>query len=143
MKKVLLPVAMACLLLLVSCRNSEAYEFLNPTHEIAEITIVNILFGENCDLIEAEIKKIEDTSTFLKDFQKVNCYTYFGDPIGVTPEGVEDTVIKISYANGEYELINWNGQSKYTAEKGFNYYAGYSTFDEQQFESLMAKNLLE
>ena len=69
------------------------------------------------------------------------CYTYYGDPTGVTPEGVSDTVIKISYVNEEYELINWTGQAKCTTENGFRYYAGYNVFDENQFEALIEKHL--
>lgn len=68
-------------------------------------------------------------------------YTWFGDPIPATSEGVEDTVIKIVYENGEYELINWKGQSRYLAERGLKYYAGYRVFEEQQFETLI-KNIL-
>ena len=75
----------------------------------------------------------------VNDFKDVNCYTYFGDPTGVVVEGEEDTVIKVSYQNGEYELINWRGQAEDTLEKDFSFYAGFSVFDEEQFEDLLMK----
>ena len=119
------------------CRFPETYNFKHPTDDIIEISIVELSFGENGKLIETKIRQIADTESFLADFKKIECYMYFGDPLGVTPEGVEDTVIKITYENGEYELINWKGQAEYTSEKGLIYYAGYCVFDEKQFESLL------
>lgn len=141
MKKSYLIFAIFCLFLFSSCRCSEEYNFLNPTDAIEEIAIVNLHFGDDGYLIETKIKTIENVNEFLNDFQRVDCYTYFGDPIPATPEGIEDTVIKILYKNNEYELINWNGQSEYTLKKGLTYYAGYSVFDEYQFEALIKKYL--
>ena len=141
MKKILLIIFIVFSRLLVSCRYPETYSFLNSTDEIKKITIVQLSFDNEGSLIETEIQKIEDINTFLEDFKKISCYKYFGDPTSATPEGVEDTVIKILYENDDYELINWNGQSKYSSENGFNYYAGYIVFDEQQFESLIGKFL--
>ena len=43
--------------------------------------------------------------------------------------------------NYEYELINFNGQSEYTHERGFSYYAGFNQFDMEQFKSLIKKYL--
>lgn len=128
-------------LLLVSCRHQEMYHFLNSADKISDISILAISFRENGEMIQTEIKKIDDINTFLDDFKSIKCYTYYGDPTGVTPEGSEDTVIKISYKNDEYELINWTGQSEYTTESGLRYYAGYSVFDEKPFKSLIAEYL--
>lgn len=110
-----------------------------PSHEITEIAIINVSSAEGDNLTETEIQRIEDTDTFLEEFRKIGCHTYFGDPISVLPEGEKSTVIKISYQNGSYGLINWNGQTEYTPEKGLKYYAGYSVFDEDQFKSLISK----
>ena len=126
-------------LLFTACRVKEAYDFLNPIDEISEISIVAISFDENNQVIQTELRKLEDTSAFLDDFRSLNCYVYFGDPTGVVVEGEEDTVIKISYQNSEYELINWKGQAEDTLEKGFNFYAGYNVFDKDQFEALIEK----
>ena len=140
MKKiVILIVCLICLL--SSCRHRETYPFLNSIEEISNISIVSLSFNANGEMTQTEIEKIVNTDVFLDDFRNISCYTYYGDPTGVTPEGISDTVIKISYTNDEYELINWTGQAEYTTEKGFRYYAGYSVFDEKQFESLIAKYL--
>lgn len=143
MKKiVILIVCLICFIcLLSSCRHQEAYSFLNSIEEILNVSIVSISFDENGVMTQTEIEKIVNTDAFLDDFSNIGCYTYYGDPAGVTPEGISDTVIKILYTNGEYELINWSGQAKHTTEKGFRYYAGYSVFDETQFESLIAMYL--
>lgn len=135
-------VLIVCLIyLLSSCRHRETYVFLNSTKEISSVSIVSISFDINGEMTQTEIKKIINTDVFLDDFRNLNCYTYYGDPTGVTPEGIGDTVIKISYTNDEYELINWTGQAEYTTEIGFCYYAGFSVFDENQFESLIEKYL--
>lgn len=131
-------IALMCLLL-VSCRQQETYSFLNSTDEISDISIVAISFDDDGEMLQTEIKKIDGTDVFLDDFRSVNCYVYYGDPIGVTQEGIDDIVVKISYDNDEYELINWQGQSEYTQERGFRYHAGFSVFDEEQFEALIAK----
>ena len=139
MKKTLLIPVLMVLFLFVSCRVSENYTFLNPSSEIAEVSIVELSFDDNRELIQTELKRIENTEVFLEDFRSIDCYVYFGDPVPATPEGTEATVIKILYQNDEYELINYNGQSEYTAERGLKYYAGYSAFDAQQFKALIEK----
>ena len=126
-------------MLLPACGKAKVYRFLNPSDEITEIAIINVSSAEGDNLTETEIQRIEDTDTFLEEFRKIGCHTYFGDPISVLPEGEKSTVIKISYQNGSYGLINWNGQTEYTPEKGLKYYAGYSVFDEDQFKSLISK----
>ena len=139
MKKACIIFIIFFVFLFSSCRYSEEYNFLNSINEIKEIAIVKLDFDDKGYLMETKIKTIENTNEFLCDFQRVDCYIYFGDPIPATPEGVEDTVFKILYQSNEYKLINWNGQSKYTAEKGLIYYAGYNVFDENQFETLIKK----
>lgn len=129
------------LISLVSCKHEEVYSLLNPTDEISNISIVSLSFDKNNKLIQKEIQKIDDVNSFLDDFRKIECYTYYGDPTGVTVEGVEAVVIKISYENGEYELINWNGQAEQTEDRGFRFYSGYSVFNEEQFETLITKYL--
>lgn len=139
MKQRFIVFIIAILFFFTSCRHQETYDFMNAVDEIAEISIVALSFDEEQALVETNVQKIVDTNAFLNEFGDIACYTYSGDPAGVTPEGVEDTVIKISYTNEEYELINWNGQAKYTLERGFIYYSGYHVFDKDQFESFITK----
>ncbi|MBQ2815581.1 MAG: hypothetical protein IJE65_02820 [Clostridia bacterium] len=125
----------------VSCRHAKTYNLLNPIDKIDSISIVTVSFNEDSDIVQTEVKKIEDIRSFLNELSNIDCYTFYGDPRGLTNEGEEDTVIKICYKNGEYEMINWSGQANYTIKRGFRFYAGYSIFDEDQFELLLSKYL--
>ena len=69
------------------------------------------------------ISTVQDHSAFLSDFRDVKCNTFFGDPRGVY-EG--DIVVKITYDNGEYELIRSLGR-------------GFYSFDQEQFNDLIEK----
>lgn len=142
MKKIFAIFPILLCIILVSCRYQENYSFLNDRNQISSISIVMLSFDNTGQIVETELQRIENTDSFLEDFQKVNCYTYLGDPLGITEEGVEANVIKITYYNNEYELINWNGQATYTNERGFRYYAGFTVFDETQFNSLMESYIL-
>lgn len=135
MKKVFLGI-FVLLFLLSSCRVQTEYDFLLPNDEIVEISVVT-LHHEDGEVIETEVKKVEDTAAFLEEFKKIGCYVYFGDPTGVTPDETDGTVIKILYQNGEYELINYCGQARYLEERGLVYYAGYYAFDREAFEALI------
>lgn len=127
----------AVVLFNTACRHKNTYDFLHSTDDIVAVSVVDLSFDENRALVETEVKQVADINGFLNQFSSLDCYTYFGDPVAATPEGTEDTVIKILYDNGEYELINWRGQSRYLAERGLKYYAGYRVFDEQQFETFI------
>ena len=139
MKKALLLVItiITILFILSSCRTKTNYEFLETTDSIEEISIVELSFDDDGALVETEKRAIYDVDVFLDTFKRIDCYKYYGDPLGATQEGVKDTVVKITYKDGGYELISWRGQSKYTVENGLEYYAGYSVFDEAQFKELI------
>lgn len=129
-----------CLLFLISCSPSKSYVFLNQLDEVSEITIVKLTF-EDKKMIQTTLQKIEDEALFLEELKKIRCYTRIGDPTGATEEGVDNVVFRISYLNGEYELIDWAGQSIYTLKNGFRFYSGFSGFDKEEFESLMTKHM--
>ena len=77
---------------------------------------------------------IDDHASFLADFAEVD-----GDFIW-SPSAVSDnsTVIKITYFDGEYELIKSHGQSKF--KNGYyDHYAGSFVFDSTEFNALMQK----
>ena len=128
-------------LLFISCRHRETYAFLNSTDEIVSISVVKISLSDNGEVIQTAVGEIKDIKAFLDHFKGIACYTHYGDPLGISKEGTEDNVIKIFYENDEYELINWSGQAEYTSKYGFRYYAGYSVFDEMQFEALIEEYL--
>ena len=102
-----------------------SYEFLNDESEISTIEIVRLCEydRENNCFKEQLISTVQDHSAFLSDFRDVKCNTFFGDPRGVY-EG--DIVVKITYDNGEYELIRSLGR-------------GFYSFDQEQFNDLIEK----
>lgn len=140
MKRIKVIIAFIVILVFAtSCRHIEKYRLLNPIDDIIEISVVELSFENDGSLQVTKSKIIENTNEFMEDFRSIACYTYFGDPIAATSEGVETTAIEITYQNGEYEIINWKGQTKYTLTKGLTYYAGFNVFDEQQFVGLIQK----
>ena len=140
MKKVIVTLEIILILFcFASCRQAKTYSLLNPGDEIDSISIVTVSFNDDSDIVQTQMKKVEDVQVFLNEFSNIDCYTFYGDPRGLTNEGEEDTVIKICYKNGEYEMINWSGQANYTIKRGFRFYAGYSIFDEDQFELLLSE----
>ena len=124
------------LLCLCSCTQKDGYELMHPQNEISYIAIVSISINENVEIEQTELQIINNTSAFLKEFRNVSCYTWWGDPMGLTED---DHVIKIVYQNGEYELIAWNGQAEYQMERGFRNYRGYNMFDEGEFKLLISR----
>ena len=48
-------------------------------------------------------------------------------------------VIKITYKDGEFELIDAGGQAEYTLERKYRNYTGFRYFDTTQFNALITK----
>ena len=144
MKKIILGifVLMVVFFTLSACSGKKAYEFINEESEISTIEIVKLCEydKEAGEFREEIISTIEDHSTFLSDFKKIDCYNHWSDPTGVEEN---DVVIKITYKNGEYELIHHYGQGKYRHFEDnpsfLQVYAGYRYFDEEQFNDLIEK----
>ena len=143
-RKVIFTIAvlMAVAFTLSACDGKTAYEFINDESEISKIEIVRLCEydEEKGEYREELISLIEDRSAFLSDFKRVECYEHWSDPTGVF-EG--NTVIKITYKNGEYELIHHSGQSTYLHfddnPSFLQIYAGFCDFDEKQFNELIEK----
>ncbi len=127
--------------LLTSCRVRETYDLLHDEDEIFAISIVRVYLNEEDDLVQTYRVVIDDVDAFLADFRDVDCYIWFGDPIGLKPAPEGTDVVKIEYRNGDYELIDWNGQTEYTVKRGLDYYAGFSVFDKNHFPVLIMKYL--
>ena len=126
-----------------SCHVKEKYRLLHQEDEITCVSIVTLTLDEVGNHIYEEKIKIDDIDTFISDFRKVECYKYFGDPIGIDKYDEGSDILKIEYENGDYELINYNGQSEYTQERGFEMYAGFNVFEIDQFKGLIEKYLSE
>ena len=108
------------LLCLVSCGNKSTYKFMYSDDEISTISLVNVSVGDKVE--QKKLTDINNIHGFLKDFRNVSCYTWWGDPIGLTEDCC---VIRIDYQNGDYELIYWNGKAEYQQDRGFRNYRGY------------------
>ena len=130
---------------LTACSVETNYNFMNPTDEISAISIVEVTYDDNNDRVQTEISEIHDISGFLCEFNGITCTTAIipMEPVPIEENGVAVTVIKFSYNNGEYELVNWKGQSKYRLTNvynpGMHFYSGYYKFDQNDFEALIAK----
>lgn len=138
--KRLLTILVVLILMLTSCRAREIYTFLENESEISGISIVAVTVDDEANVLCDELVKIENVNTFLEAFRAVDCYTYLGDPVGITGNC---KVIMIQYHSGAYELINWSGQAEYTLDRGFRNYVGYSIFDEDAFSALISDNISE
>ena len=121
-----------------SCRVHTTYDFLNTEEEISKVEIVKLgeFDRDSTEYEETVLAVVEDIDAFLNDFSELNCYVYFGDPLGVD---TDEIVIKFIYTNNEYELVNFMGQAKYDSEKKFTNYAGYRVFDEEPFNEFISK----
>lgn len=139
MKKAFVIILLSALVVALSaCRTPEKYDFLHPESEIAAVHIVEIQCAADGTESVTQLCEIEDSASFLAAFRAVDCYVYWGDPIGPYEKGETAVVVKVIYNNGDYELIAWNGQAEYTQENGYCHYAGFSVFDEDKFNSLLS-----
>ncbi len=141
MKKYSLIFCIVVSLFLVSCHTRSEFDYLHPTDEIAAVYIVNLQLLDDGELLQTERASITDVDFFISEFSQLECYVYYGDPVApVSSEKMVDA-IKILYSNGDYELIAYNGKSEYTENKGFNLYAGYRIFNEDEFKNLISSYL--
>ena len=119
------------------CRKKE-FRFYHDIDEIMKVEIVHVLCSETEGITSQEtIFTIRDIDTFIKDFGDLVYYEGFFD----NPQGIEndEVVFKISYVNGEYELVNSIGKALYFHETGLKNYKGYHQFDEEEFSELIEK----
>lgn len=124
-------------ILLMGCEKKVDYEFLHSLDEVSVIEIVKVNdVYENDELKQEKMSEIENINEFFMEFQNLDCYSIYTDPQGI--EG-EQEIIKITYENGEYELIDVDGQATYTHSKKFKNYRGYYYFEQDQFDELINK----
>jgi hypothetical protein len=125
MKKIFL--IFFCLILLTGC-SSKPYEFENPVDEIESIEIV---FAEN-SLEYTVVKTLSETekNDFIEKFQKIEFDRYIiGDPMSVYGNAV-----KISYQNGDYEMVCYCW-ADYV--KNGEVYFRWKNCDEKEFNELL------
>ena len=122
------------LLNFVSCRVKTNYDFMHSKDSVVSVEIVLITINEVDGLQQKVQTIVEEPELFLNEFSQVKCYVWFSDPIGVKNNVL---AVKIIYDNGDYELIQWNGQAKYERERGLRNYTGFRVFDENEFNALL------
>ncbi len=130
--------------LLSSCERTVDFEFLQKSEKISKIEVVEVgelvyVGTEYVSNLQPEFTVIrelpkEDINKFLKDLNNVDCHKHFFHP---GPVSVGDIVFKITYFNGDYQLIDSGTQGD--LEDDFYNYMGRYQFDSEQFEELMDK----
>ncbi len=130
-------ILVCCLLALSACREQEPYSLMQRQADAAKISIVHISYDSEHDMIQEEICQISDHAEFWARFDQIPCYVRIGMPDIVVPIGEEGNVLRIDYGTGDYELINWSGQTTQSITVGNNRYAGEYVFDEAAFTALI------
>ena len=137
-------IVLSLLCMLCSCNVRRSYNYMNDKEDIVEISLVSLHFAFN-DVIEYtnNVKEIDDIEKFLNDFEKLECYQWFGDPLGFWEENGDEgmIVIKFVYSNGDYELVGWDACARYTTEKGLGNHNGFRIFEEEQFNEFIQENI--
>lgn len=132
-------------ILLIICmipRATEAtFEFRGDTENISSIEIVKVGTILEDNVNSHTLKEITDINSFLEDFSKIECKKlYYGI---ATPTGIEGTLeqaIKVTYSNGDYEIIDHLNQLRYTSELGVKDRTLY-ILDKGQYNALIKKYL--
>ena len=143
-KGILITVLCLLSLILVSC--SAPYSFMHgePDIDTIKIEIVNLEvdmgYHEGVDYSEeyvTVIKAIESDKNeeFLSDFKKIKCYQ---PVVGSRIDSISGKAIRITYANGDIELITHYGTA--TVQNG-EIHNSTTTFDSDQFSKLIDKYL--
>lgn len=122
--------------IMVSCSFSHNYTYLHSEEMIVGIELVQFEIDNSDYTTFPSQKNIEDVDGFLSDFNRLDFYKSSLGPVGIVENSL---VIKIVYENGDFELVHYNGQAKYTCELGSSNYCGRGTFEKEQFNALIEK----
>ena len=134
MKKNIFSIMLIVLILMFisGCDRRVEYEFLQPNENIVKIEYVTAWYNKEAIVIK-ELSK-DKTEEFLIDFKKINCSKVYIDPRSIESG---DNAIKIKYINGDFELINEDGQASY--KNGIFRDYGYYGLNDEQFQELINK----
>ena len=143
MKKGIL-ITVFCLLSLIFVSCSSPYSFMHgvPDIDTIKIDIVNLEtnmgYHEGVDYSEeyiTVIKTIESDKNeeFLSDFKKIKCYQPI---VGSRIDSISGKAIRITYANGDIELITDYGTA--TVQNG-EIHNSTTKFDSDEFSKLIDK----
>ena len=136
MKKSIISLFLICIILMFSgCYLNVKYIFMNDTSEITSIEIVMLYEPEVKDtgFREEVIAVVENTDDFIQTFSKIHCERIIGQPVSMFPDTV---VVRITYANGDYELINYDAQLHCYSDRN-SWQHGFYELDKQEFKELI------
>ena len=139
MKKIAtLFIAILCLTLLIGCTGSAPYEMLHNSSEIEAIYIVEIIKNVMYDPEAQEwtletIGEITEIEAFVAELTALK--TTFVNPPETPIAGM--TMIKIEYANGDYELIGSTVQRDYRPDGTGG--GSQNVFDEEEYNTLIQR----
>ena len=143
-KNVLCIYCLLIALLISGCGKKVQYNFMQDQSAINRIEIVEV--GEVTEVggymvhTQKTLAVITDIAAFMEEFNKMDCYYLYSDPIGIE---AETTAVKLIYDNGEYEVIAADGMAEYTEEYRYRNYVGNRYFDSEQFNDLLVSYLGE
>ena len=147
MKKAIACVLVFCIIIgLSGCLSAVLFprEFRLDQEESA-ISAIEIIHadpqqsGENGAILQTTVAVVEDKVDFMKQFRKVTCHETM---VIASPNGLvsQETVIKIIYSNGDYQLIGPHAQASYYAEADdYDHYRGFFYFDDGEFAELITR----
>ncbi len=91
--------------------------------DTASVESVKIVRIDDYNLNENQIslktiRTVDDKTWFMEEFQKIRCNRY-RYKVNENLVGMDNSVFKISYYNGDYELIDYRSRIIYTYKDGW------------------------
>lgn len=125
----------------VGCQVKSNYVFIHSESEISKIEIGKVELVRDADeyLVNVKSEKelySEDIINLLVDFKKITCYKRVTDPGSIRSN---ETAIKITYSNGDFEIISKDSQASFIGES--YKYSGFYYFERDEFIELLNKYL--
>jgi hypothetical protein len=117
------------LLFTTGCEIETEFDYMQKVDEIVNIEIVEV--DKNDTTIKKDLNKDEENN-IISDILKLKCYEYFNDPCCT----ISGDVVKITYSNGNYELISASSCEYFTNGKGC---FRMIYFDTPAFNNLISK----
>lgn len=136
MKKYLVFISIVLIIAsLTSCVSSKL-KMLQETNQIKSIEIVEAYYDWNEDVpVQKKMIEVQDAESFINKLLDID---YSVPILPSSPSGIEysSLAIKISYENGDYELLSRTDKTIYSDDR-YDGYKVFGSFDYDQFESLI------
>ena len=114
-------------------------EFHCNASDVETISIVEVNEGRdesgNFEYQEKLLCEVTDISAFITKLNSVECRINGGDPVSIELGSI---AIKITYKNGDRDLLAHNAQRLYRQNTGYDS-EGFWWFDQEQFEALISE----